>query len=64
MRALKEALLSFFAFSVVLYLYFVAAGAALVSRCGFFLRRDGPETLHRLKIAAKVTSRATIHGSL
>jgi hypothetical protein len=57
MRFLKESLLSFFVMGVVLSLYFVAAGAALFSFCGFVSHRDEPEVaVHHLKIAAEVNS--------
>jgi hypothetical protein len=35
MRLLKESLLSLLVIGVLLYLYFVAAGTALLARCGF-----------------------------
>lgn len=34
MRVLREGLVSIFVVAVVLYLYFLAAGAALLSLCG------------------------------
>jgi hypothetical protein len=64
MKFLKDSLLSFFVAGIVLSLYFIAAGAALFSFCGFVSHREEPELGGRLKIAAKVTSRAAIHGSL
>jgi hypothetical protein len=61
MRFLRESLLSFFVVAVVLYLYFIAAGAALLSLWGFLLHRDGLETLHHLKVLRDVTSSNQIH---
>jgi hypothetical protein len=61
MRFLKESLLSLFVVAVVLYLYFVAAGAALLSLCGLLLPPDGLETLHHLKALTDVTSPNQIH---
>ena len=46
MKLLREALLSLFVGGVVLYLYFVAEGTALLSLCGFLSYRNGPVTLH------------------
>lgn len=56
MRLLKESLLSFFVVGVVVSLYFVAAGAALFSFCGFVSARDEPDALHHVKITADVNS--------
>jgi hypothetical protein len=49
MRVLKELLLSLFVMGVVLSLYFVAAGTALVSFWGFSFHRGEPAALHDLK---------------
>lgn len=48
MRLLKETLLLFFVLGVVLSLYFVAAGTAFVSFCGFGFRRGEPAAVHHL----------------
>jgi hypothetical protein len=61
MRFLKESLLSFFVVGVVLSLYFLAAGAALFSFCGFVSHRDKAEPAQHLKITANVTSLNQIH---
>jgi hypothetical protein len=59
MRFLKESLLSFFVVTVVVSLYFLAAGAALLSLCGFVSDRDGPETPYRSAIAKNEKSYRT-----
>jgi hypothetical protein len=56
MRFLKESLLSFLVVGILLYLYFLAAGAALFTFCGFVSHRGEPEALHHFKIAADVNS--------
>jgi hypothetical protein len=57
MKLLREALLSLFVGGVVLYLYCVAAGAALLSLCGFFSHRNGPAMLHHFTVAENLQNR-------
>jgi hypothetical protein len=52
MRFLREALLSVFAMGVVLYLYLVAAGTALLNVCSLAPSGGESEATHHLKIAA------------
>ena len=55
MKSFREALLSLFAIGIVLYLYFVAGGVALLSLCGFLLHRDGPETPDHFPVRANAS---------
>ena len=59
MRILREALLCFLVVAVVLSLYFVAAGAALLSFCGFVSKRSEPEAVHHMKIVTDGSGTAT-----
>jgi hypothetical protein len=43
MKLLKEALFCFFVVAVALSFYFLAAGAAILSLCGFLLHQDEPD---------------------
>ena len=61
MKLLREMVLCFFVVGVVLYLYFVAAGVALLSLCGFLSHRNGPATLHHFTIAANASLRNQTH---
>lgn len=61
MSLLRETVLSLFVMGLVLYLYFVAAGAALLSLCGFLSHRDGPETLHHFTVTVDVNLRDPTH---
>jgi hypothetical protein len=56
MKLFREALLCFFVIAIVLYLYFVAASATLLSLCGFVPHRDKPATIHHSKIAPAADS--------
>jgi hypothetical protein len=59
MRLLREALLCLFVIAIVLYLYSVAAGVALLSLCGFFSHRDEPEAVRHVKIVSNRSGTAT-----
>ena len=52
MRVLRETLLSLFVIGIVLYVYLLAAGAALFEICGLASSDRQAEPPHNLRIAA------------
>jgi hypothetical protein len=63
MRLLREGLLSIFVVTAVLYLYLLAAGAALLSLCGFLSHLNEPKTLDHFTVAANASLRNQTRAS-